>query len=102
MPSQQTAKILGHQKRVSGNPLGHPENEDVLGRIPLCRHYEPPSSKVAQLCIVWREHSTDELSVYKLNTLTHGTRTAAFLAIRVMHQLSYAEEESFPFGAKTV
>jgi len=53
-------------------------------------------------CIVWREHSTDELSVYKLNTLTHGTRTAAFLAIRVMHQLSYAEEESFPFGAKTV
>ncbi|XP_044316717.1 uncharacterized protein LOC123037926 [Drosophila rhopaloa] len=53
-------------------------------------------------CIVWREKSTDELSVYKLNTVTYGTKPAAFLAIRAMHQLSYDEEDSFPIGAKIV
>ncbi|XP_043063790.1 uncharacterized protein LOC122319938 [Drosophila ficusphila] len=53
-------------------------------------------------CIVWRENSSDELSVYKLNTVTYGTKPAAFLAIRPMHQLSYDEEESFPIGAEIV
>jgi len=33
------------------------------------------------------------LSVYKLNTVTYETKSAAFLAIRAMHQLSYDEEE---------
>ncbi|XP_043063411.1 uncharacterized protein LOC122319761 [Drosophila ficusphila] len=50
----------------------------------------------------WRENSSDELSVYKLNTVTYGTKPAAFLAIRAMHQLSYDEEESFPIGAEIV
>jgi len=50
-------------------------------------------------CIVWRESSTEELSVSKLNTVTHGTKPAAFLA---MHQLSYDEEESFPIAAQIV
>jgi len=44
-------------------------------------------------CIVLRESSTEELSVFKLNTVTYGTKPAAFLAIRAMHQLSYDEEE---------
>jgi len=45
-------------------------------------------------CIVWRESSTEELSVFKLNTVTYGTKPAAFWAIRAMHQLCYDEEES--------
>jgi len=53
-------------------------------------------------CIAWRESSTEELSVFKLNTVTYGTKPAALLAIRAMHQLSYDEEESFPIGAKIV
>jgi len=53
-------------------------------------------------CIVWRGNSTEELSVFKLNTVTYGTKPAAFLAMRAMHQLSYDEEESFPIGAKIV
>jgi len=36
-------------------------------------------------CIVWRESLTEELSVFKLNTGTYGTKPAAFLAIRAMH-----------------
>jgi len=42
------------------------------------------------------------LSVFKLNTVTYGTKPAAFLAIRAMQQLSYDEEKSFPIGAKIV
>jgi len=53
-------------------------------------------------CVVWRESSTEELTVFKLNTVTYGTKPAAFLAIRAMHQLSYDEEESFPIVAKMV
>jgi len=53
-------------------------------------------------CIVWRENSTKELSAFKLNTVTYGTKLAAFLAIKAMHQLSYGEEESFFIGAKIV
>jgi len=53
-------------------------------------------------CIVWRESSTKDLSVFKLNPVTYGTKLATFLAIRAMHQLSYDEEESFSIGAKIV
>jgi len=35
-----------------------------------------------------------------MNTVTYGTKPAAFLALRAMHQLSYDEEESSPIGAK--
>jgi len=50
----------------------------------------------------FRESSTEEFSVFKMNTATYGTKPAAFLAIRAMHQLSYDEEESLPIGAKIV
>ncbi|XP_053949452.1 uncharacterized protein LOC128857733 [Anastrepha ludens] len=53
-------------------------------------------------CILWRENPLDEVKVYKLDTVTYGTKSAAFLAIRAMHQLSYDEEGSFPIGAKIV
>ncbi|XP_041451798.1 uncharacterized protein LOC121405242 [Drosophila obscura] len=53
-------------------------------------------------CILWREAPTDEIKVYKLETVTYGTKPAAFLAIRAMHQLSYDEEVSFPIGAQVV
>ncbi|XP_041451799.1 uncharacterized protein LOC121405243 [Drosophila obscura] len=53
-------------------------------------------------CILWREAPTDEIKVYKLETVTYGTKPAAFLAIRAMHQLSYDEEISFPIGAQVV
>lgn len=51
-------------------------------------------------CILWREQSTDELKIYKLNTVTYGTKPAAFLAIRTMHKLAADEESSYSLGAK--
>ncbi|XP_072392236.1 uncharacterized protein [Diabrotica undecimpunctata] len=35
--------------------------------------------------ILWRFNTNDEISVYTLNTVTYGTASAAFLAIRSLH-----------------
>ncbi|KAL7724930.1 hypothetical protein ACLKA6_007534 [Drosophila palustris] len=53
-------------------------------------------------CILWREDPSHELKAYKLDTVTYGTKPAAFLAIRAMHQLAFDEEHDFPIGAKIV
>ncbi|XP_059225785.1 uncharacterized protein LOC131997922 [Stomoxys calcitrans] len=53
-------------------------------------------------CILWRENEADDIKTYKLNTVTYGTKPAAFLAIRAMHQLAIDEEENFPLGSKVV
>lgn len=53
-------------------------------------------------CILWRENAYEDIKVYKLNTVTYGTKPAAFLAIRAMHQLTYDEEHNFPLGADIV
>ncbi|XP_075162915.1 uncharacterized protein LOC142235550 [Haematobia irritans] len=47
-------------------------------------------------CILWRNDPQNEIQIYILNTVTYGTKPAAFLAIRAMHQLSIDEEDSFP------
>ncbi|XP_046811084.1 uncharacterized protein LOC124420834 [Lucilia cuprina] len=53
-------------------------------------------------CVIWRDDQEEDIKVYKLNTVTYGTKPAAFLAIRAMHQLSIEEENNFPLGAKIV
>ncbi|KAL7725776.1 hypothetical protein ACLKA6_017606 [Drosophila palustris] len=53
-------------------------------------------------CILWRENPEDEVKVYTLDTVTYGTKSAAFLAIRSMQQLSQDEEANFPLAAKVV
>lgn len=52
--------------------------------------------------ILWRDNSEDDIKAYKLDTLTYGTKSAAFLAIRTMHQLALDEEETFPIGSRIV
>ncbi|XP_073811826.1 uncharacterized protein [Musca autumnalis] len=53
-------------------------------------------------CVLWRNDPAENIGVYKLDTVTYGTKPAAFLAIRAMHELSYDEEESYPLAAKIV
>ncbi|XP_037826770.1 uncharacterized protein LOC119614723, partial [Lucilia sericata] len=53
-------------------------------------------------CILWRADESEEIKTYKLNTVTYGTKPAAFLAIRTMHQLATEEEGKFPLAAKIV
>lgn len=37
--------------------------------------------------IVWRENPNQPLDIYQLNTITYGTASAPFMAIRCLHQL---------------
>lgn len=39
--------------------------------------------------IVWRNHRSDEIKAYRLNTVTYGTTSAPFLAIRTLKQIAY-------------
>lgn len=37
--------------------------------------------------ILWREHSSDPIGIYQLNTVTYGTASAPYLSIRCLRQL---------------
>jgi len=44
----------------------------------------------------------DQLRVFKLDTVIYGTKSASFLAVRAMHQLSADEHTSFPLGPEVI
>ncbi|XP_067647299.1 uncharacterized protein Indy isoform X1 [Eurosta solidaginis] len=51
-------------------------------------------------CILWRDTLRHPIQIFKLDTVTYGTRPAAFLSVRSMHQLAFDEQHSFPVGSK--
>jgi len=38
-------------------------------------------------CILWRDSLQDQLRVFKLDTVSYGTKPTSFLAVRAVHQL---------------
>lgn len=54
---------------------------------PRQRHYQQ---------ILWRDHPEDDLKTYQLNTVTYGTASAPYLAIRSLQQLAYDNEDAYP------
>ncbi|XP_036344786.1 uncharacterized protein LOC118754023 [Rhagoletis pomonella] len=65
-----------------------------------CVRVTPPDSMLQ--CILWRESPQENFAIYKLDTLTYGTKPASFLAIRAMHQLAADESSTYPIGAEIV
>ncbi|XP_062557636.1 uncharacterized protein LOC134222504 [Armigeres subalbatus] len=53
-------------------------------------------------CILWRQHSSQNVVTYELDTVTYGTKSAPFLATRTLHQLVADEGQRFPFAAKAI
>lgn len=51
-------------------------------------------------CIVWRSDITQPIRDYTLNSVTFGTASAPFLAIRTLHQLADDEKHNFSTGAR--
>ncbi|XP_076659884.1 uncharacterized protein LOC143363167 [Halictus rubicundus] len=49
--------------------------------------------------IVWRASPEEDVQDYRLLTVTYGTSSAPFLALRVLQQLAMDEEHRFPKGA---
>lgn len=46
--------------------------------------------------IFWRQNPEEPLQCYELNTVTYGTASAPFLAVRSLHQLGYESQGSCP------
>ncbi|XP_041450267.1 uncharacterized protein LOC121404604 [Drosophila obscura] len=67
----------------------------------ICKMYRcvRVSSEDSNLqCILWRNSMQEELRVFKLDTVTYGTKPASYLSVRAMHQLAMDEQTAFPIG----
>jgi len=48
--------------------------------------------------IVWRENPSDELQIFRLNTVTYGTSSAPFLGIRSLQELGVRNRDKHEIG----
>ncbi|XP_072389595.1 uncharacterized protein [Diabrotica undecimpunctata] len=53
-------------------------------------------------CIIWRNKPEDNLSSYQLNTVTYGTKSAPYLAIKCLNQVATEYKNIFPIASKTI
>lgn len=60
-----------------------------------------PSQRSLQQ-ILWRSDPSKELNIYKLNTVTYGTSSAPFLAVRCLSQLAADNVEKHPQAAEVI
>ncbi|XP_037930934.1 uncharacterized protein LOC119665763 [Teleopsis dalmanni] len=51
--------------------------------------------------ILWRASESEEIHTYQLNTVTYGTASAPFLAVRSLHYLADEYAFEFPIGSKS-
>nr|CAI5829947.1 unnamed protein product [Callosobruchus analis] len=52
--------------------------------------------------IVWREDKDAKLKHYKLNTVTYGTSSASFLAVRALHQAADDYVDRYPRTSRAI
>lgn len=52
--------------------------------------------------LFWRSHPDEELRTFKLNTVTYGTASAPYLAVRCLFQIAVENEEKFPFVSNII
>lgn len=52
--------------------------------------------------IFWRSDPSEQIQVYELNTVTYGTASAPFLAIRCLKQLAIENSYIFPRASQTI
>lgn len=52
--------------------------------------------------ILWRNNSDEPIKTYKLSTVTYGTASAPFLAVRCLHQLAIDNKEGCPLTSSII
>lgn len=52
--------------------------------------------------ILWRENPNDKLEHYTLNTVTYGTASAPYLAVRALHQTAHDLHDKYPNAAQVI
>ncbi|KAL7725911.1 hypothetical protein ACLKA6_000678 [Drosophila palustris] len=53
-------------------------------------------------CILWRDSPEEDIKVFKLDTVTYGTKSASFQSVRAMHQLAIDERDAYPIGSRAL
>ena len=61
-----------------------------------------PSTDSYLQCILWRDNVDEPIRMYKLDTVTYGTKPASFLVISTMQQLAIDEGKGWPIGSEVV
>ncbi|XP_043866487.1 uncharacterized protein LOC122757666 [Drosophila mojavensis] len=96
---------------LMSGPVIQPKLVDILLRFrsypvaltgDICKMYrcvKVPEPDSYLQCILWRNSPDDELEVFRLDTVTYGTKPASFLSVRAMHQLAVDERNAFPVGS---
>jgi len=51
-------------------------------------------------CIVWQNHPSEPVQMYKLKTVTYGLITSPFHALRTVVQLAVDEQANYPEGSR--
>lgn len=51
--------------------------------------------------ILWRESTKDPIAEYELTTVTYGTASALYLAVRTLQQLANDEKRNYPIASRT-
>ncbi|XP_066589589.1 uncharacterized protein [Prorops nasuta] len=52
--------------------------------------------------ILWRSNSKEPIKTFNLNTVTYGTASASFLAVRALFQLGYECQDELPIISKII
>lgn len=52
--------------------------------------------------IFWRENLKDKLKCFELNTVTYGTASAPYLAVRCLHQLANENSDIYPKASESI
>lgn len=60
-----------------------------------------PADRRFQL-ILWRENEFQPIQTYQLNTVTYGTASAPFLAIRCLQDIAVTFKDIYPIGSKEI
>lgn len=52
--------------------------------------------------ILWRYNNNDPVKTYQLNTVTYGTSSASFLAIRCLYQIGLENQQQYPRASEVI
>lgn len=52
--------------------------------------------------IIWRKEPSQDINTYELNTVTYGTASAPYLAIRCLFQIAEDNANNYPKASKII
>ncbi|XP_075162856.1 uncharacterized protein LOC142235490 [Haematobia irritans] len=53
-------------------------------------------------CILWRENRDGDIRILRLKTVTYGTSSAPFLAVRCLNYLAEHNKDNYPLGSRAI